>query len=80
MLCCGECFHGSDKTLEKYLGVHKHRFGLAEENNQVGEVTGLAWTSVGGEVKHAHVVTSIKHKSSVLKGHFRFAKLKLTSL
>ncbi|CAC9539583.1 ATP-dependent protease La (EC 3.4.21.53) Type I [uncultured Gammaproteobacteria bacterium] len=40
----------SDKTLEKYLGVHKHRFGLAEENNQVGEVTGLAWTSVGGDL------------------------------
>ncbi|CAC9620022.1 ATP-dependent protease La (EC 3.4.21.53) Type I [uncultured Gammaproteobacteria bacterium] len=40
----------SDKTLEKYLGVHKYRFGLAEENNQVGEVTGLAWTSVGGDL------------------------------
>ncbi len=40
----------SDKNLEKYLGVKKHRFGLAEENNQVGEVTGLAWTSVGGDL------------------------------
>jgi ATP-dependent Lon protease len=40
----------SDKTLEKYLGVRKHRFGLAEEENQVGEVTGLAWTSVGGDL------------------------------
>ncbi len=40
----------SDKNLEKYLGVHKHRFGLAEENNQIGEVTGLAWTSVGGDL------------------------------
>ncbi len=40
----------SDKNLEKYLGVKKFRFGLAEENNQVGEVTGLAWTSVGGDL------------------------------
>ncbi len=40
----------SDKNLEKYLGVKKHRFGLAEENNQIGEVTGLAWTSVGGDL------------------------------
>jgi ATP-dependent Lon protease len=40
----------TDKNLEKYLGVKKHRFGLAEENNQVGEVTGLAWTSVGGDL------------------------------
>ncbi|WXT99489.1 MAG: Lon protease [Catillopecten margaritatus gill symbiont] len=40
----------SDKNLEKYLGVRKHRFGLAEEESQVGEVTGLAWTSVGGDL------------------------------
>ena len=40
----------TDKNLEKYLGVKKYRFGLAEENNQVGEVTGLAWTSVGGDL------------------------------
>ena len=40
----------TSKNLEKYLGVHRHRFGLAEENNQIGEVTGLAWTSVGGDL------------------------------
>ena len=38
------------KSLAKYLGVKKFRFGLAEEHNQVGEVTGLAWTSVGGDL------------------------------
>jgi ATP-dependent Lon protease len=38
------------KSLVKYLGVQKHRFGLAEQNNQIGEVTGLAWTSVGGDL------------------------------
>ncbi|WP_019568033.1 endopeptidase La [Thioalkalivibrio sp. ALMg13-2] len=40
----------SPKTLEKYLGVRRFRFGLAEENDQVGQVTGLAWTEVGGEL------------------------------
>ncbi len=40
----------NSKSLEKYLGVKKFRFGLAEENNQIGEVTGLAWTAVGGDL------------------------------
>ncbi len=38
------------KNLAKYLGVHRHRYGRAEENDQVGQVTGLAWTEVGGEL------------------------------
>ena len=37
-------------NLDDFLGVEKHRFGLAEEVDQVGVVTGLAWTSVGGEL------------------------------
>jgi ATP-dependent Lon protease len=36
--------------VEEYLGVQRHRYGLAEKDDQVGVVTGLAWTSVGGDL------------------------------
>lgn len=40
----------SSKNLDQYLGVRKYTFGLAEKENQVGQVTGLAWTEVGGDL------------------------------
>ena len=38
------------KNLDKYLGVRVFSYGIAEKENQVGQVTGLAWTEVGGEL------------------------------
>ncbi|NOQ15761.1 MAG: endopeptidase La, partial [Methyloprofundus sp.] len=40
----------SSDNLSDYLGVRRFSFGLAEDKNQVGQVTGLAWTEVGGEL------------------------------
>ena len=40
----------NSKNLDKYLGVRRFTFGLAEKKNQVGQVTGLAWTEVGGDL------------------------------
>ena len=38
------------RNLDKYLGVRRYDFGIASKDNQVGQVTGLAWTEVGGEL------------------------------
>jgi ATP-dependent Lon protease len=42
--------HVVPKGLQKYLGVRRFRYGRAEESNRIGQVTGLAWTEVGGEL------------------------------
>jgi len=42
--------HVVPKGLQKYLGVRQFRYGRADEKDQVGQVTGLAWTEVGGEL------------------------------
>ncbi|MDQ2075700.1 endopeptidase La [Marinimicrobium sp. ABcell2] len=53
-------------SLENYLGVRKFDFGRAESENQVGQVTGLAWTQVGGEL--------LTIESSAVKGKGRVIK------
>ena len=46
-----------EELIEKYNGVRKYSYGLAEEKNQVGIVTGLAWTQVGGELLSIEAVS-----------------------
>ncbi len=45
-----DTLHIEVEELEDYLGVRKFDFGKADEENQIGQVTGLAWTQVGGEL------------------------------
>ena len=40
----------NEKNLENYSGVRKFKFGVADKSNVIGQVTGLAWTEVGGEL------------------------------
>jgi len=40
----------TSRNLEKYLGVRRFRYGCVEQDDHVGQVTGLAWTEVGGEI------------------------------
>jgi len=49
--------HVTPRNLDKFLGVRKYTFGVAEKQNQIGQVTGLAWTEVGGELLTIETVT-----------------------
>jgi ATP-dependent Lon protease len=40
----------SNKNIDKFLGVRRYDFGVAEKENQIGQVVGLAWTEVGGDL------------------------------
>jgi ATP-dependent Lon protease len=47
----------SARNLDKFLGVRRFTFGMAEKENQIGQVNGLAWTEVGGDLLTIEVVT-----------------------
>ena len=46
----GKVIKITPRSLEQYLGVKKHRYGLAGDADRVGQVTGLAWTQTGGDL------------------------------
>lgn len=48
----------SADQIETYAGVRRYSYGLAEQEDQVGRVTGLAWTSVGGELLNIESVVT----------------------
>ncbi|MGB7479318.1 MAG: endopeptidase La [Burkholderiaceae bacterium] len=47
----------TSKNLDKFLGVRRFDFGVAEKENQVGQVVGLAWTEVGGDLLTIEAMT-----------------------
>ena len=53
-------------NLHDYLGVHRFDYGVAENENRVGQVTGLAWTEVGGELLTIEAV-ALKGKGNILR-------------
>ena len=54
------------KNLDKYLGVRRYDFGVAVKENQVGQVVGLAWTEVGGDLLTIEAV-SMPGKGAVIR-------------
>ncbi|WP_067587064.1 endopeptidase La [Endozoicomonas ascidiicola] len=56
----------STETLETFLGVRKFNYGRAEDQDQIGQVTGLAWTSVGGELLTIESV-AVPGKGQIIK-------------
>ncbi|SHJ95251.1 endopeptidase La [Halomonas caseinilytica] len=50
--------HLSAADIESYAGVRRYSYGLADQEDQVGRVTGLAWTSVGGELLNIESVVT----------------------
>ena len=56
----------SAKNLHDYLGVRRFDFGVAESENRIGQVTGLAWTEVGGELLTIEAV-ALKGKGNIVR-------------
>ena len=57
----------TNKNLEKFSGVRKFKYGIAEKDNAIGQVTGLAWTEVGGELLTIEASHILMVKEELLK-------------
>ncbi|HXH64853.1 MAG TPA: endopeptidase La, partial [Mariprofundaceae bacterium] len=66
----------SGKDIEDYLGVRQYRFGMAEQDDQIGVVTGLAWTEVGGEL--LQIETGLMQES--IQAAFSYVRSRATRL
>jgi len=60
--------HITAKNLSKYAGVPRYSFGIAEQDDQVGVTTGLAWTEVGGEILSIEAVVMPGKGNIILTG------------
>jgi len=58
----------SARNLDKFLGVRRYTFGIAEKESQVGQVTGLAWTEVGGELLTVEVAVMPGKSKTITTG------------
>ncbi|MXS80058.1 ATP-dependent proteinase. Serine peptidase. MEROPS family S16 [Nitrosomonas eutropha] len=58
----------NSRNLDKYLGVRRYAYGMADEKNQVGQVTGLAWTEVGGELLRIEAVVLLGKGKTITTG------------
>ena len=56
----------TSKNIDKFLGVRRYDFGVAEKDNQVGQVVGLAWTEVGGELLTIEAV-AMQGKGAIIR-------------
>lgn len=59
----------TQRNIEKYLGVRVYHFGLAEKIPQIGQVNGLAWTEVGGDLLTIEVVAMPGKGKAIYTGH-----------
>ena len=68
LTCKKKTVHINAKNLEKYAGVPRYSFGIAEQDDQVGVTTGLAWTEVGGEILSIEAVVMPGKGNIILTG------------
>ena len=61
----------TDKNIEDFLGVKKHRFGETDKENQIGIVTGLAWTEAGGDILTIEAVSMSGKGKVTVTGNLR---------